>query len=306
MRQLKAVLEIARLKSFTRAAEYLHISQQGLSLMIQEVETQLDCRLFDRTTRTVNLTPAAYQFLPVAEQAVRSLESAGAAIGKMSERARLTLTVAATPQSAATLLPEACALFRKKHPDILVNIIDAPRIEIPDIVESGAADVGFGVFFKPTAGFERTMIFRCELVCMSNTANTTSRKPMRMRLAPDMNWDDLQSLPLLGLPADNPLQQLVDTHLKTIGRENERRQTFNTLQTVLAMAEAGFGVAILPSFLVAAARNMNLDIARLIDPVVPVNFFQINQRGRSRAPSEESFTEALIQTMRRRCDLANA
>ncbi len=267
--------------------------------MIQEVETQLDCRLFDRTTRTVNLTPAAYQFLPIAEQAVRSLEDAGAAIGKMSERARQSLTVAATPLTAATLLPEACVVFRKTNPDINVTIIDAARVDIPNIVESGAADVGFGVFFKPTAGFERKMIFRCDLVCMSNSNPRNAKK--RMRQAPDISWEELTDRPLLGLPADNPLQQLVDSHLKSIGRENEHRITFNTLQTVLAMAEAGFGTAILPSFLVSAARTMSIDVALLTDPVVPVDFFQVNQRGRSRAPAEDAFVNALVQTMKKRC-----
>lgn len=302
MRQLKAVLEVARLKSFTRAAEHLHITQQGLSLIIQEVEAQLDCRLFDRTTRTVSLTPAARQFLPAAEQAVRSLESAGTAIGKLSIHAKLTLSVAATPLVAATLLPQACATLRETHPDVAVHIVDVVRSEIQQVVEQGVADVGFGVFIKPTSSLERRLIFRCNLVCISNDGLNAKGNGMRRR--PNMSWENLRGRPLLGLPADNPVQQLVDAHLmKSIGRDCDHRLTLRSLPTVLAMAEAGFGHAILPSFAVSAARSMDVDVALLTDPVVPVSFYQINQKGRSRVPPEEAFVKALLQIMKSRCSL---
>ena len=57
-RQMRAFLQVARIDNFTRAAEQAHITQAGLSILIREMEKQLGCRLFDRTTRMVSLTPA--------------------------------------------------------------------------------------------------------------------------------------------------------------------------------------------------------------------------------------------------------
>ena len=298
---MRAVVEVARLKSFTRAAERLHITQQGLSLMIQEVETQLDCRLFDRTTRAVARTPAGRQFVPVAEQALQSLESVSSVLGQMSLRARSSLSVAATPLVAATLLPGACALSHASQPQVSVRVFDVGRPHIQALVESGEADVGFGAFLKPAASLERKLIFRCNLVHLSSGGSARHRE---QRARPrQLSWKALADEVLVGLPAGNEVQQLVDSHLRQISRANDDRRTFRNFLTILSMVEAGFGSAILPSFALSAAKRMNIQVAQLTDPVVPVNFFQVNLKGRARSPAEGPFVEALLQTMKAQCSL---
>jgi DNA-binding transcriptional LysR family regulator len=63
-RQLQAFIAIARLGSFTRAAEEVFMTQAGLSLMLKDLEAQVGARLFDRTTRSVRLTVAGETLLP--------------------------------------------------------------------------------------------------------------------------------------------------------------------------------------------------------------------------------------------------
>src|SRR5690606_34346612 len=124
LRQLKAFLQVARLRSFTRAAEQLHISQAGLSSMMRELERQIGCRLFDRTTRKVMLTQAGAQLLPVAERAALELDAVAAAIGRMDYLARRTVSIAAAPLLASALLPEVCAKFSRMQPEVKVRIKD--------------------------------------------------------------------------------------------------------------------------------------------------------------------------------------
>jgi molybdenum-dependent DNA-binding transcriptional regulator ModE len=106
-RQLKAFVQIARLQSFTKAAEQVHISQAGLSMMIKELEGQLGSRLFERTTRSVTLTDAGRRLQPVASRVIEELESVGSAIGEANAKAVSTLRVAATPLVSASLLPSS-------------------------------------------------------------------------------------------------------------------------------------------------------------------------------------------------------
>lgn len=80
-RQLRAFLQVARVGNFTRAAEQAHITQAGLSILIREMERQLGCRLFDRTTRVVSLTPAGRRLLPVVERMVTDLDDVAAELG---------------------------------------------------------------------------------------------------------------------------------------------------------------------------------------------------------------------------------
>jgi len=74
-RQLEAFLAVARLSGFTRAAERLHLTQSAVSLLVRELESQLSVRLFDRTTRAVQLTDAGRELYPFAEKALAELQA---------------------------------------------------------------------------------------------------------------------------------------------------------------------------------------------------------------------------------------
>jgi len=303
IRQLKAFLAVARLRSFTRAAENLLITQQGLSLMIQELEKQFGGRLFDRTTRRVSLTAAGRQLVVVAGDAVSSLEGAASSINQLSTTAARTLSVAATPFIAATLMPEACMRFRKRHPDVTVRVIDVERGQIQALIEAGAADLGFGIFLKPAGNLHRRVIFRCEMVCLSKAVAKAPRR--RKKAMPRLDWADLAGTPLIGLPADNSVQQLVDAHLAPASPIDEERLVHNNIPTILGMVEAGFGSTVLPSFTVSALDRMNLDAALMENPIVPVDFYQVNVKGKSRALAESEFVAALLETLKVRCALSH-
>ena len=74
LKQLKVFLGVANASSFTKTAQSMHLSQAALSAIIRELETQLNCRLFERTTRTVALTEAGRLFYPTAMKIVETLE----------------------------------------------------------------------------------------------------------------------------------------------------------------------------------------------------------------------------------------
>src|SRR4051812_6265433 len=108
LRQLRAFAAIAKLQSFTRAAEQLHITQPGLSGMVRDIEEQLECRLFERTTRAVALTEHGRAFLPVVTRVLAELDAATASLSQLSAASGRRLLVGATPVIASSILPEAC------------------------------------------------------------------------------------------------------------------------------------------------------------------------------------------------------
>jgi DNA-binding transcriptional LysR family regulator len=297
LRQLKAFLNVARLRSFTLAAEQLHITQAGLSSTIADLETQLGSRLFDRTTRSVRLTAAGRALLPAAEQSVHALDGVQASIGRIEAQARQTLAVAASPIVADALMPEVCSRMRTLHPHVALRIMDADRRQIPQLVEAGEVDLGLGVFYKSTSTIELAPVFNCELAFLS---------PAAPRQPASLAWANLRDTPLLGLPADNALQQSVEAELARIGRSNEARPTYYNFHTLLGMVEAGLGCAILPSFVLAATRRRQIHVSALTGPSVPVDFVQVNQKGKARAAMEPAFIECLREVMQRRCILPDA
>ncbi|WP_151448688.1 LysR family transcriptional regulator [Lacisediminimonas profundi] len=290
-RQLRAFLLIARLRNFTRAAEMLHMTQAGLSIMVREMETQLGHRLFDRTTRGVTLTAAGEKLLPVAASAIEGLDSVAGQIGDMAEKARATLRVAATPLVSANLLPLACASFRASHPEVTVRLVDTDIAEVGRLVENGEADIGLGFFFQSVKGIERSLLYSFPLMRVSPLG--ARRRPAAAADVPSVPWSALKDDILIGLPPDNPIQRMVEKELVHIGRGNEERLVFNHFDTLIAMVEAGMGSVVIPSFAMVACRRHRVRTELLSDPAVKAGFHQIARRGTGRAYHAAEFTETL-------------
>lgn len=294
-RQMQAFLAVARLGSFTRAAERLHITQSGLSAMMRDLETQLRCRLFDRTTRAVSLTAEGLQLVPVANRIVSELASISDVINRISSSAQRTLTVGVTPIIAACVMPAAITAFNRAYPGIGVRVRDIGRQAIQDGVASGELDAGFGAFFKTASGIERTPLadFALAYVSPANASASATKAERRRKGTAGTTWSTLHDKPLIGLPAGNPVQALIEDQLRRIGRGDEDRPVYENFQTLLAMVEAGFGVAVLPSFVAAACRRYGVQISVLTEPVVALSFYEMTKKGRSRPEALSALADAV-------------
>jgi DNA-binding transcriptional LysR family regulator len=278
---MQAFLTIARLTSFTRAAERLHITQSGLSAMMRDLEEQLRCRLFDRTTRSVSLTTEGQHLVPVAIRIVAELDSISDAINQISNRAQRTLTVGVTPIIAACVMPAAITAFNREHPQINVRIRDINRHAIQDGVANGELDAGFGAFFNAQSGIERTPLAAFVLAYVSPLEKMAKANKRRTAFG-KTGWSALRDKPLIGLPSNNPVQELIEEQLRIIGRGDEDRPVYENFQTLLAMVEAGFGVTVLPSFIAPACQRYRVQLSLLMEPSVSLSFYEITKKGRLR------------------------
>ncbi|MDP9995888.1 DNA-binding transcriptional LysR family regulator [Variovorax boronicumulans] len=293
-RQMRAFLQVARLGNFTRAAEQAHITQAGLSILIREMEKQLGCRLFDRTTRVVTLTPSGRRLLPVVERLVTDLDDVAAQLGAEGDEARQTLRIAATPLVSSHLLPQVFNTFRQAHPQVNLRLFDADLRDVEAMVTAGDADMGLGFFFKAAAGLERTPVGRFHLMRVASSAEDADEAPV-IGTAP---WSALRSAELIGLPSGNPIQKVIDQHLMaTIGRADAQRPTFNFFGTLISMVEAGFGTAVMPTFALAACRRHRVRTDVLVKPKVGLDFYRIVKRGTHETEAMQAFVATLEKAL---------
>ena len=284
-RQLRAFLLVAEYRSFTRAAEALFITPPGLSMLIRELEGQLGIRLFNRTTRRVELTAVGNELLATMRRTLDALdETIARARGSASETTR-TLSLGVTPLVASHVLPLAIARFRVQHPDFRFQLFDGDRLEIVARVEAGVLDIGMGVFFTVDPGIRRTPLFSFSLMIVRRADTRRARK---MRAAP-IPWTAIAELPIVSLPPSNPIQQLINKRLSRAKVIPSRTLFVNYLETQIAMVEAGEGVAIIPSFALSACRKRRVVVSNLIDPVVTLDFDQIQSPSRPLSASADDF-----------------
>jgi DNA-binding transcriptional LysR family regulator len=288
VRQLRAFVATARLRSFTRAAEQLHMTQPGLSGMLRELETQLDCTLFERTTRSVTPTVQGEAFLPTAVRVLRELEEASLSLGHITATQRRRLSVGATPVLASSVFPAACAAFAERHPAVRVEVQDLDRGAIYEKVQNGELDAGFGAFLTASSTVKRRKLLSSPLVLVCAVG----------RAAGSVRWKDVARETMIGLPPGNPIQQLVDSHLRGSAVSSlGEPQSFNHLHTLLAMVEAGMGLTILPHFVAGAASRYSVCLRELSAPRVAVDFYEITKAGRKGNELLAEFGNCLVAAL---------
>jgi LysR family transcriptional regulator, carnitine catabolism transcriptional activator len=285
-RQLRAFLLVAQHRSFSRAAGALFITPSGLSLLIRELETQLGVRLFDRTTRHVALTASGTELLAVAQRNLQELDGTMSRIGRSTSETDVSLSVGSPPLLMASVLAPAIKEFRSHRPDLRFQVFDSDSASVMQKVQSGALDMGMGVFLKHLPGVRRLPLFRFSLVVIRASSGQQSG---RITTA----WSALKGEKLVSLRPSIPLQQLVDKHLAKAGVAYQPHLTVNYLNTQIAMVEAEEGVAIIPSYGHLACRDRSITMSRLVNPVVHLDSYQIRHAGRQLPPVAEEFTSFL-------------
>src|SRR4029450_9462560 len=125
LRQLRAFVSIGRLGSFTKAADALHATQPALSAQIRELEESLGVKLFDRSTRSVTLTQAGEDLMPVVDNVLGDIGSVVARARDVAPRNTGGGTGGGLPSLSATLMPEVVARMRALHPGISIVMKDA-------------------------------------------------------------------------------------------------------------------------------------------------------------------------------------
>jgi DNA-binding transcriptional LysR family regulator len=287
LRQLKVFLGVAESSSFTKTAQRLHLSQAALSAIIRELESQLQCRLLDRTTRTVALTEAGRVFVQTATHIVHVLENSAVELARIARAERRVLRIGVTPHIAVSVIPSLLKQFFAAYPEVGVEVTDTPPEELLRLVESGHLDAAYGAFFDKTSGIDRNPIFATHLVRVAPLEEACSWSE------PDsatVSWTSLQDVPLLCFHKDNPIQRLVDENLAKACAAPSSRTIVSHLETAISMAEAGFGVAILPSVSKATCQRYRVRVDP-IEPLVELAFYCITQAGRGQLELVRQFSE---------------
>ena len=173
--QLETFLEVARLSSFSRAAEKRFRTQPAISAQIRAVEDEIGAKLLDRSGGKVSLTAAGKVFQKYAEDAIQARRAVITAMAEMERVPRGEIVVGANEGTCLHVLPEVFSEFKKQYPGVSVNI---NRLESAGILGSVIVNsVDFGVVSLPVNDNRLTVvpIHRDELVIITPPKHPLSK-----------------------------------------------------------------------------------------------------------------------------------
>jgi len=241
---VEAFLAIARSGGFVRGSAALHLSQPATSRRIKLLETELGAPLFDRLGRGVVLTEAGRAFLPHAQALLGSMRDGIEAVSAVRGTGHGTVTLALVGTLASSGLTARLSELRRAHPGLDLRLRTALSAEVSALVLRGDADLGLRYGPDPDPGLMSVVVHleRLVPVCPPEHPLAAGRADLAAALA-GQRW--LAFPPQPGAPADPyaiALQQLLATH----GLGSAEVLPIDSLTAQKRMAEAGFGLAILP------------------------------------------------------------
>ncbi len=165
--QLEIFLEVARLSSFSRAAEKRFRTQPAISSQIRALEEEVGARLLDRSGGRVSLTAAGKLFFKYAEETIEQRKTILTDIAETERVPRGEIVVGANEGTCLHILPEVFAQFKRDYPNVSVSIKRSDYAKILESILENAVD--FGVVSLPVNDnrLEAQMIHRDHLVAIT-------------------------------------------------------------------------------------------------------------------------------------------
>jgi len=284
LRQLEAFVAVCNEGNFSKAAQRIHISQSGLSILIRELEQSLECRLFDRSTRQVSLTDAGREFRGPAARLLADLSAAVGNVKGLASRQHGRVTVAAPPLLMSRLLVDIAARFRDIYPHIALTLRDIPSEAIPAGIAAAEIDLGIGMLPADRDEYLSEPLLEGPLVALLARSH-----PLARRRA--LKWTDLAAMPLVALTPENSFRQFLDRCFARLELRPAISVEVAQLSTVISLVEAGFGAAIMPPYGGLVPAEGGTVALPLRDPVVRSEIALIRDRFRSPSAAAAAFIE---------------
>ena len=130
--KLRALLTAVQCGSITKAAAQLDYTQSGMTHMMNKLETELGCRLLERTSHGVKLTVQGEHLMPYVHNVLRACDVLRREADECSNLQGQCLRVGCFPSIARSWLPDVLQRFRKMHPEVRVDV----RVRGNELVEA--------------------------------------------------------------------------------------------------------------------------------------------------------------------------
>lgn len=285
LRQLRCVVAVAEELHFGRAARRMHMSQAPLSAQIQRIERELGHRLFERTTRSVRLTPVGEEFYNRAVDILERADAATAHLDRVRAGRAGRLRVGFASSASYSILPGAVRRFRELAADVDLHLVPLTSAEQAERLQDRSLDLGIVRGESGTLDLPTERLYEEELVvCLPSDHSLAVRDEVSAR--------DLCDQPMIFFSArDMP------------GFVAEVRPVFSGLpfppvrarvvhqETALGFVAAGVGFTVLPES-VSLFKPAAVHVARLASR--PPTVMCVARPPAAEVPAASAFRDALV------------
>ncbi len=291
MRKLEVFCKVVELKSFTRAADAVYLSQPTVSEHIRSLEEELGQKLIDRLGREAVPTPVGYILYKYAVKMLRLHQDALEAVEKYSGNLVGRIMIGSGTIPGTYILPGLIGAFRNKYDSIRATLRISGSQVIASEVLSGELDIGVIGARWGEKGLEWQDIFSDKLALVVNAEHPWASRQ-------EIELDELKNEPFILRESASGTRKVIDRILRENGVDSAGLKEVAEIGSTSAIKEAvrsGIGVSIL------SVKSVELDVscgALVTVPIAGINlerpFYMIRRKNRELSPVASVFWEYLL------------
>lgn len=266
-RHLRYFVAVAAERSFSRAAEKLHMAQPPLSRQIRQLEEDVGTQLFNRG-RPITLTEAGRYFFEQAKQLLQKANEVQAMTKRVGTGNRRQFGIGFVPSVLYDTLPDLIRQFRDGASDVEIVMSELITIEQAVALKEGRIDIGFGRLWFDDDGLVRRVLREETLAIAAPHGHHLGRGTTPLKLA------HVANTPLIlypNAPRPSYADQVLSFYRKC-GLEPKIAIEVHELQTALGLVAAGVGISVVPSSVLRLGRKdvdyLPLDEPDLTSPII--------------------------------------
>ncbi|WP_158569410.1 LysR family transcriptional regulator [Pseudotabrizicola alkalilacus] len=292
-RDLMAFVALIRTGSFTAAAGMLNITQSAVSKRVAELEQKLAVRLLDRSTRRLELTAEGRAFVISAEAILQQFEQSVGQLRSLAQGSTGELRLCSASNMSTQIVAPVVGGFIETNPRVRLSLYDCQtRKQMIEHIANGSSDVGL-IGGLPNQDHELSGEFDLTEIAMV-------REPMIVCFAHGhplekferVAWEQVSAYPRIGLRSKFGIGHVTGV-IEQLGHLGERYvMSVTMINTAIALASAGVGVAIFPCYVVRGGRP-NISWRPIEGTEHDYNFNYVHLRGKALSGASRVFGEHL-------------
>lgn len=286
LHDLQAFVAVAERNSFRQAAADLFLSQPALSRRIEKLEDALGVKLFERTTRRVQLTNVGQVFLVNVRDALNGLEDAVLGVADLAAHRTGTVTFACVPSAVWHFLPDVLKRFSAQFPKIRVRVHDESAQDVLNLVLTGEAD--FGISFtgaeNPEIHFQPIYV---------ETYVLAMRHDHRLARRKTLSWKDTVDERYISVAKSSGNRSVLDAALAGVEKHPWISCEINHVSGILALVESGLGVAAVPGLSILPERQGTVVGVPLVNPAVKRTLGLISRHQHAMPPASRTLFDMM-------------
>lgn len=259
VKDMRYFLAIVEEGSINAAARQLHIAQPPLSRQMKQLEEELGVQLFERGKRKVQLTPAGRLLHNRAGQLLGQMDNTIKEMKELEAGTHGTLSIGTVTSSGATILPGVVRAFRDAFPNVIFQLWEGETNRITELLNKGSIEIGMVRFPFNDEGYESIKLPNEPLVAAINKKDSDypGHHPDHIPLA------ELAGKPLL---IHRKYEAMLLEPCKQFGFIPEFVCRSDDVMPILAWADAGIGIAVVPRAAIGLIPSANLIYKTITNP----------------------------------------